>query len=575
MYNKVHIFFLKNKNYTNLLFSYIVIFILCLSKNPVFAQSQIEIHTAKKIYVADSQMSTIESFAIHGGSIIFTGSINNAKTKYKNAKIIHHKGILYPGFIDAHCHFLAYCRGTKELNTFGIDNPAKIAKMAKKFARKTKRTWIVGRGWDQNLWKSNEFPSKEILDKTVPKRPVCLSRVDGHAVWVNSKAIETLKLNLDTMISGGEIVKDKFGKPTGIFIDNAADWITSQIPKLDEETMNEAVKKGLKQVYSNGLTTIDEAGLEYSDIEYINKLQTSGKMNLRVYAMMRYNLENIEKLLMSPNNPYYENTMLNVRSMKFYLDGALGSRGALLKNDYCDRLGHHGLQLLNMNEFELWCTQLRQKNYQVCVHAIGDSANSLVIKSFKKLIPYDQNLRWRIEHAQIVSPKDMKVLSERSIIPSIQPTHATSDAPWALSRLCIDTAQSKRNKNINNPMTGAYAYKNLIKYSKILALGTDFPVENISTLATFYAATQRKDIEGQLKTSFIPSQALSRKETLLGMTLWAAYANFEESLKGSLQVGKFADFIEMNTDILEAEPNILQKAKILKTYINGQLVWEM
>lgn len=574
MFYKVQHFLLKNKNYTNLLLHFCVILFAFFTSNLAYSQNQIEIHTAKKIYVADTQMSTIESFAIHGGSILFTGNLIDAKNKYKNAKIIHHKGILYPGFIDAHCHFLAYCRGTKELNVFGVTNPAKIAKMAKKFARKTKRIWIVGRGWDQNLWKLNEFPSKDLLDKTVPLRPVCLSRVDGHAVWVNSKAIETLKLNLDTTIIGGEIVKDKSGKPTGIFIDNAADWITSQIPKLDEETMNEAVKKGLKQVYSNGLTTIDEAGLEYNDIEYINKLQTSGKMNLRVYAMMSYNLENIQKLVMSPNNPYYENNLLNVRSMKFYLDGALGSRGALLKHDYCDRLGHHGLQLLNMNEFELWCTQLRQRNYQVCVHAIGDSANSLVIRSFKKLIPADQNLRWRIEHAQIVSPKDMKVLSERSIIPSIQPTHATSDAPWAQSRLCIDTAQNKESKNRYNPMIGAYAYKNLLKNSKIVALGTDFPVENISTLATFYASTQRMDISGQLKTPFIPSQALSRKETLLGMTLWAAYANFEESLKGSLQTGKFADFIEIDTDLVEAEPNVLQKAKILKTYINGQLVWE-
>ncbi len=575
MFYKVQHFYLKNKNYTNLLPKFFLLLFAFCATNITFSQSQIEIHTAKKIYVADTQMSTIESFVIHGGTILFTGNLSDAKNKFKNAKTINHKGILYPGFIDAHCHFLAYCRGTKELNVFGVTNPAKIAKMAKKFAKKTKRLWIVGRGWDQNIWSSNEFPSKAILDKTVPNRPVCLSRVDGHAVWVNSKAIETLNLNLDTTIAGGEIVKDQFGKPTGIFIDNAADWITSKIPKLDEETMNEAVKKGLKQVYSNGLTTIDEAGLEYSDIQYINKLQTSEKMNLRVYAMMSYNLENIQKLVMSPNNPFYENNMLNVRSMKFYLDGALGSRGALLKNDYCDRHGHHGLQLLTMNEFELWCTQLRQKNYQVCVHAIGDSANSLVIKSFKKLIPYDQNLRWRIEHAQIVSPKDMKTLSERSIIPSIQPTHATSDAPWALSRICVDSALLKQNRNLYNPISGAYAYKTLLKQSNILALGTDFPVENISTLATFYAATQRKDIGGQLKTPFIPSQALTRKETLLGMTLWAAYSNFEETLKGSIQVGKFADFIEIDTDLLEAEPNVLQKAKILKTYINGQLVWEM
>ena len=336
--------------------------------------------------------------------------------------------------------------------------------------------------------------------------------------------------------------------------------------------MSAAVKKGLKQVYSNGLTTIDEAGLEYSDIQFIDKLQKSNQFDLRVYAMLSFNPENI-KIAMSTNS-FFDHPTLNVRSMKFYLDGALGSRGALLKHDYCDRHGHHGLQLLKISELELWSAILLQKNYQVCVHAIGDSANSLVLKSFKKLIPGDLNLRWRIEHAQIVSPKEMKIFNEKHIIPSVQPTHATSDAPWALNRLCFDTSSVKKSIH-GNDITGVYGYKNLLNNAKILALGTDFPVENISTLATFYAATQRKDIAGTLKDPFLPRQAISRKEALLGMTLWAAYSNFEDHIKGSLETGKFADFIELDTDLLEAEPIILQKAKILKTYINGKLVWEM
>lgn len=562
----------KNKNYTKILQIFLYFFFAILGKTNINAQNSIEIHTAKKIYVADTQMSTIESFAIQGNMILQTGKLSELQSSYKTAKTIVHKGYLYPGFIDAHCHFLAYCRGTKELNIFGIQSPSKIAKMAKKFAKKTKRTWIVGRGWDQNIWKNNEFPTKDILDQSISKRPVCLSRVDGHAVWVNSKAIEILKLNLDTNIVGGEIVKDANGHATGVFIDNAADWITSQIPKLDEETLTQAVKKGLKQVYSNGLTTIDEAGLDYSDIQFIHKLQTQNQFDLRVYAMLSYHPDNIQIALTS--NPFFDHSMLNVRSMKFYLDGALGSRGALLKHDYCDRHGHRGLQLIKMSEFELWSTLLLQKNYQVCVHAIGDSANALVLNSFNKIIPRDVQVRWRIEHAQIMSPKDMKILREKSIIPSVQPTHATSDAPWALSRLCLDTTISKL-PNKSNPIAGAYAYKNLLKNASILALGTDFPVENISTLATFYSATLRKDIAGTLKEAFLSKQALSRKEALLGMTLWAAYSNFEETLKGSLEKGKFADFIEIDTDIMEAEPLALQKAKITRTYINGKLVWEL
>ncbi len=565
-------YFLKNKNYTKILQIFSFLFFAIASISVSNAQVSVEIHTAKKIYVADSQMSTVEAMAIQGGMILQTGNLQDIQKNYYQAKVIHHKGILYPGFIDAHCHFLAYCRGTKELNVFGVQSPTKIAKMAKKFSKKTKRFWIVGRGWDQNLWNNTEFPTKELLDNQLSKRPICLSRVDGHAVWVNTKAIEVLKLNPDTTISGGEIVRDKTGKPTGIFIDNAADWILSQIPKLDEETLTTAVKKGLNQVYANGLTTVDEAGLELSDIQLIDKLQKKGTFDLRVYAMLSYNAENVQYIM--SQNPFFDHPTLNVRSMKFYLDGALGSRGALLKHDYCDRNGHRGLQLLKMSDFELWSSVLLQRNYQVCVHAIGDSANSLVLKSFKKLIPNNLNLRWRIEHAQIVSPKEMKIFTEKNIIPSVQPTHATSDAPWALNRLCFDTVPQKFFPK-NSPIHGAYAYKNLLSASKILALGTDFPVESISTLATFYAATQRKDISGSLKEAFIPKQAISRKEALLGMTLWAAFSNFEDHIKGSLEKGKFADFIEIDTDLLEAEPAAIQKSKVKKTYIQGKLVWEL
>ncbi len=572
MFNKFHKIFCKCKLYSTDKRKYTFIYLLFFTFQSLLSQSHIEIHTAKKIYVADTQFNSIECLAIYQGNIIFTGNTADAKIAYPKATIINHKGYLYPGFIDAHCHFLAHCRGTKELDVYGIANPEIIGKMAKKFAKKNKRDWVIGRGWDQNLWKTKDFPSKLLLDKYVSKKPVCLSRVDGHAIWVNSKALEILKLNLDTLIIGGEIIKDNQGKATGIFIDNAADWIKDKIPQLDETILNQAVAKEIKTCYSNGLTTLDEAGLDMSEIEYINRLQQSGIMKMRIYAMMMFNEKSIQNA--TKYHEYYDGNMLNVRSMKFYLDGALGSRGALMKNDYCDRNGHHGLQLLDMNTFDLWCSQLLANNYQVCVHAIGDSANSLVIKSFKKYIPKDFDARWRIEHAQIVSPKDLKTLKEYSIIPSVQPTHATSDAPWALERICVDSNNLKKNPKFYNPIAGAYAYKNLLNAAGSIALGTDFPVEQISTLATFYAATQRRDIGGKLVNSFLPKQALTPKQTLLGMTLWAARSNFEDRRKGSLEVGKLADFIEIDTDIITALPLQLQKAKIVKTYINGDLVWQ-
>lgn len=536
------------------------------------AQSNFEIHTAKKIYVADTQFNNIESFVTYQGNIVFTGNLTDAKIAYPKATVFNHKGYIYPGFIDAHCHFLAYCRGKKELNVFGITDPFKIGKMAKKFGKKSKRNWVVGRGWDQNLWKNNEFPSKSILDKYISTKPVCLSRVDGHAIWINSKALEVLKLNCDTVIAGGEIIKDKEGKPTGIFVDNAADWIKDKIPPMDEQLLNQSVSKELNTCYANGLTTIDEAGLEMHEIKYIDQLQKSGIMKLRVYAMMSFNEKSVKNLL--NEHEFYDGNMLNVRSMKFYLDGALGSRGALMKNDYCDRNGYHGLQLTDMKTFDFYCTQLLANNYQVCVHAIGDSANGLVINSFKRFIPKDFDVRWRIEHAQVVALKDLKTLHDYSIIPSVQPTHATSDAPWAMSRICVDSAELKKHPKMYNPIAGAYAYKSLLNAAGTISLGTDFPVEQISTLATFYASTQRMDIEGKLKSPFLPKQALTPKQALLGMTLWAARANFEDRRKGSIETGKMADFIEIDTDIIAALPDQLKKAKITTTYINGERVWK-
>ena len=556
-----------NKNNTNCpqRITFLLIFCLLVSST-VKGQLAIEVHTAKKIYTSEIGNDTVECFATQGSNIIFTGTIQEAKARYPKAKNIQHIGYLYPGFFDAHCHFLAYARGTKELNVFGITSKHKIAKMAKKFAKKNKRDWVVGRGWDQNLW-GGEFPEAQDLDAAVKTKPVCISRVDGHAVWVNSKAIEVLKLNLDTQIIGGEIVRNKEGKPTGVFIDNAADWIKDQIPPMSETDLTEAVESSLKMAYANGLTTIDEAGLSFKEIQFIKKLQDQGKWKLRVYAMVAFNENALGEII--NNKVQFGDPNLNVRSAKIYLDGALGSRGALLKHDYCDRHGHKGLQLIASKDFEGYCSILFQTGMQVCVHAIGDSANAIALRTFKKVLPADYDARWRIEHAQIVSPKDMSILKSRSIIPSVQPTHATSDAPWALSRICASNPTQKYN-----PVFGAYAYKDLLKFAPYVALGTDFPVENISSLATFYSATRRKDLEGNLKEPFLPAQALSPLQTLYGMTIWAAQANFEETLKGSISTGKYADFIEINTDIITCSDAQFKKAKITRTYIGGQLVWK-
>lgn len=538
------------------------IFIFLFSINTSWGQQTIEIHTAKKIYSANDSFDIIECFVTQKGIIQFTGNLDSAKKTFPDATLVKHNGYIYPGFNDAHCHFLAYCRGTEELQLFGTSSKIEVRKKLKKFACKNKkRKWIIGRGWDQNNWEVQEFPNFEDLNGAT-KIPTCLSRVDGHAIWLNKAALDHLKLNYDTIITGGEILKLSNGKASGVFIDNAADWIQDMIPDMNEDLMIKALKCGTEDLLKSGITSISEAGLSYKEIQFIHNQQTNGALPIRVNAMLSVNQENLNHI---SRNDIPQSEKLRVRSMKFYLDGALGSRGALLKHDYCDRVHHKGLQLMNANEFRYYCTYLYQKNYQACVHAIGDSANKIVIDVFTKILAPDFDARWRIEHAQVVDINDIGKLHNYGVIPSIQPTHATSDAPWAFDRIC--------NTNSNyNPKNGAYAYKTWLDSMGYVALGTDFPVEGISPIATFYSSVFRKDLSGNLKQAFLPQQCLSRKQTLLGMTLWAAHAEFTDDYKGSIEIGKYADFVVLNKDIMEIEESKFNSVKVKHTYIDGKKV---
>lgn len=528
----------------------------------------ITVHKASQIYLCDTAWHTAEALVTQADRVLFTGTYDSARKRYPTAKTKKHRGYIFPGFIDAHCHFLAHCRGTQELNLWGFTDIKKIRKAVKKFSRKNKnREWIVGRGWDQNTFVGQQFPIWKDLESYSTK-PVVLSRIDGHAIWLNKIALEKLNLNYDTLINGGEIFKLPNRQPSGIFVDLAADWIQSFIPKLDEPTLVKAIKCEVKKCYRYGLTTLDEAGLDYSELTFYDRLHKSGALKMRIYAMLMANPDNFVHL-MARDLPW--SWQLHAPAVKIFLDGALGSRGALLKNSYCDRHGHHGLQLMKRSEFSGTLNLLYKLHYQACVHAIGDSANAIVAQEFARYLEPGFDARWRIEHAQIMDPKDRKLIKGLSVIPSIQPTHATTDATWAFQRLCSDSSQ-KRGLKFYEPRTGAYAYKDLLAQNGCVALGTDFPVEHMNPFATFYSAVFRKDLNGTLTEPFLPDQALSRKEALLGMTYWAAFANREESYKGSLEVGKLADFIVLNKDLMTVEESKIKRVKVRKTYIGGERV---
>lgn len=519
----------------------------------------IQIYKAKRIYLCDTTFTWVEAMAVSGDRILLTGTLDSALKKYPGATVVNYgKQFIYPGLIDAHCHYYGTAIGMNECNVIGTKSEADVIKRLKKFAKSSKRTWLVGRGWDQNDWPGGKYPTIEALDNAFPDRPVFLKRIDGHAAWINTAAMKAAGIDPAMQIPGGQFVFEN-GKFTGILIDNAVDEVSKKIPEIATSDKITSLKKLEQQCFSYGLTTLDDAGLPVKDVLFLDSLQRNRQLQIRLYAMLQSEPETYRWI---SQNGIYKTPQMHVSAVKFYLDGALGSRGALMKKPYCDQPGHTGLLLTPIDEFTSYSHFLFTSGFQSCVHAIGDSANKIALKTFKLLLPPGMDMRWRIEHAQILDPADYVYFKDRSIIPSIQPTHATSDAPWAEKRICT------------NRMAGAYAYESLRKQAGILALGTDFPVEDISPLKTFYSATTRMDAAGILKTPFLPQQALSRRDALLGMTIWAAIANLEDAEKGSLETGKLADFVVMNQDLLQVPDKKIMKTKVVATYLGNTRVYK-
>lgn len=490
---------------------------------------------------------TYEAVAIRDGKIVAVGPENEILNGYSSPSIYDmEKKHIYPGFIDAHAHLLGYSLMKNDLDLVGTTSWNEIVEKCKNFPIKRASRWLVGRGWDQNDWvnesegnvRPDGIPTNASLNNLFPQTPVVLIRIDGHAAIANNEAMKR----------AGVMVAD------GILLDNDMTAVLNAIPKHSKKEKAELLVEGQQDCIAAGLTTIDEAGIDTDDLKIIDSLQKCGSFHLRVYAMLNASDKDFQYWM--EKGPDTSSSMLKIRSIKFMADGALGSRGACLKQAYADLITTKGAMLNDDGYFRYRFAVAYSRGFQVCTHAIGDSANAVVLKCYGELLEGVNDKRWRIEHAQVVDSADFALFKEYSVIPSVQPTHAISDAPWATSRLGVARLRY------------AYNYKRLLGYTNMLSLGTDFPVEVMNPLRTFYTAVFRKEFREGSET-FAANESLSPLEALYGMTVWAAVSNFEEAEKGSIEVGKLADFTVLNLDILKASDKEVLRAKIDQTIING------
>lgn len=465
---------------------------------------------------------------------------------------------VYPGFIDAHCHFMGYARSLLNCDLTGTKSWAEVLERVKTFAESHPEGWILGRGWDQNDWEEKSFPTFAELNYLFPNRPVLLRRVDGHAALANSTALALANISIGTQVKGGEVEK-KNSQLTGIVVDNAVDLITEIIPPPTPGQLVKALQQAEQDCYAAGLTTLADAGLDVRECLFLDSLEQEKKLSIFLYLM----LNPTDSGLAFARKGVYENEGVRIGSFKLYADGALGSRGAKLKEPYCDRSGHSGFLIQSPDFYKKWCESVAAiPDYQINTHCIGDSAVKLLLETYGSVLKEKNDRRWRIEHAQIVSPEDQPLFAKYSIIPSVQPTHAVSDGPWAEDRLC-----SKR-------MPGAYSYKDLLSICNYLPLGTDFPVEAIYPLRTWYAAVYRGAPE-DIGKSYNSNQSISGEDALKGITLWAAKACKLDHRKGKLSIGVDADIVVLNQDLRTLKKEDFAQVKVIKTIARGRKVYEV
>jgi len=513
------------------------------------------VHNAT-VYTMGETRGTATAFVVNNGKFIDVGG-EELLDRYEAKKTLDLQELaVFPGLIDSHCHFLSLGLSLQQVDLVGTKSFEDVLSRVQQFAKQSKASVLLGRGWDQNDWENKKLPTKEKLDQLFPDTPVVLRRIDGHAMLVNQKALDMAGITEDTAVVGGTIIKEK-GRLTGVLVDAPMRLISEVLPAPTVEEKIKALKEAEQIAFSNGLTTVSVAGMDREDITLIDSLQKTGQLTIRVYAMVSNTKENVAHYL---STGPIKTEKLNVRSFKVYADGALGSRGAALKTSYSDLAEHKGEFLTSVDSLEKLAYKLSTTPFQMNTHAIGDAANHAVLNAYRKALSLVDDPRWRIEHAQIIDTADI-ALFNRKIIPSVQPTHATSDMYWAEERLGKER------------LHGAYANQVLLERSGRIALGTDFPVEEVNPFMTFYAAVFRQDANQYPEEGYLPENKLSRTDAMRGMTIWGAYANFEENEKGSIEPGKVADFVILDRDIMRVSDKRVLKTRVVATLVDGNIVY--
>ncbi|WP_375446518.1 amidohydrolase [uncultured Fibrella sp.] len=522
------------------------------------------IFTNATVYTADSAFSIAQAFAVDKGKFVAAGSTSTLLDQYQSDSIIDLQGQpVYPGFYDPHAHFLGLGQMLSQADLVGAVSYQDVVDRLKAYhAKHPEVLWIIGRGWDQNDWPKSDspvrgFPTNKLLNDAFPNVPVALTRIDGHALLVNDKALKLARVTGSTAMPGGEVVLAGT-QPSGVLVDNAMQVIRRVIPQPDEDAKTNMLQAAEKVCLELGLTTVSDAGLNRNDIELVERLHKESKLKIRDYAMISLGEANMEYYL--KHGPY-QTDRLTVKSFKLYADGALGSRGACLRKPYSDRPETTGFLLLSPSELDRVTKLIANSGFQANTHCIGDSANHLMLRLYGTYLKSKNDRRWRIEHAQVVSPEDVALFGRYSIIPSVQPTHATSDMYWAGERLGPVRVK------------GAYAFNDLMKQNGYITFGSDFPVEYVNPLFGFHSAVARQDAKNYPKGGYQPENAVSRKEALLAMTRWAAYACFEDSLRGSIAPGKQADFVILDKDIMKAPNEQLRGVKVRQTWVGGERLY--